>query len=158
VIFIDETNVIPSQKQDLDFIQLYFLVDGLSDIFSLGVIVCEMAAGNRPCLGESLATISNRSLSQRPYGRSRFWLPIAVKADEKIYAIAKKKLKPQVSRGRISDRSNDRNSETVFRVSTDGKKFGLLRAFVDGILVTICDFRSNHNLWPPLSCDERVRK
>jgi len=45
---------------------LYFLVDGLSDIFSLGVIVYEMAAGNRPFLGESLATISNRILSQMP--------------------------------------------------------------------------------------------
>jgi len=37
---------------------LYFLVDGLANIFSLGVIVDEMAAGNRPFLGESLATIS----------------------------------------------------------------------------------------------------
>jgi hypothetical protein len=41
----------------------------------LGVIVCEMAAGNCPFLGESHATISTRILSQMPYGRSRFWLP-----------------------------------------------------------------------------------
>ncbi|MCI0693135.1 hypothetical protein L0337_14155 [candidate division KSB1 bacterium] len=41
-------------------------VDGLSDIFSLGAIVYEMAAGNRPFLGESLATISNCILSQMP--------------------------------------------------------------------------------------------
>ena len=41
-------------------------VDGRSDIFSLGVIVYEMAADNRPFLGESLATISNRVLSQMP--------------------------------------------------------------------------------------------
>jgi len=58
---------------------LYFLIDGLADIFSLGVIVCEMAAGNRPFLGESLATISNRILSQMPYGRSRFWLLISIR-------------------------------------------------------------------------------
>jgi len=58
---------------------LYFLVDGLSDIFSLGVIGYEMAAGNRPFLGESLATISNRILSQMPCGRSRFWLPISIR-------------------------------------------------------------------------------
>jgi len=58
---------------------LYFLVDGLSDIFSLGVIVYEMAAGNRPLLGESLATIPNRILSQMPYGRSRFWLPSSIR-------------------------------------------------------------------------------
>jgi len=45
---------------------LYFLVDGLSDIFSLGVIVYEMAVGNRPFWDESLATISNRILSQMP--------------------------------------------------------------------------------------------
>ncbi len=54
-------------------------VDGLSDIFSLGVIVYAMAAGNRPFLGESLATISNCILSQVPYGRSRFWLPISTR-------------------------------------------------------------------------------
>lgn len=41
-------------------------VDGQSDIFSLGVIVYEMATGQRPFLGESLATISNRILSQTP--------------------------------------------------------------------------------------------
>jgi CHASE2 domain-containing sensor protein/predicted Ser/Thr protein kinase len=41
-------------------------VDGQSDIFSLGVIVYEMATGNRPFLGESLATISNRILAQAP--------------------------------------------------------------------------------------------
>lgn len=40
--------------------------DGQSDIFSLGVIVYEMATGQRPFLGESLATISNRILSQTP--------------------------------------------------------------------------------------------
>ncbi len=54
-------------------------VDGLSDIFSLGVIVYEMAAGNRPFMGESLATISNRILSQMPCGRSRFWLPSSIR-------------------------------------------------------------------------------
>ncbi|MCI0693132.1 hypothetical protein L0337_14140 [candidate division KSB1 bacterium] len=54
-------------------------VDGLPDIFSPGVIVYEMAAGNRPFLGESLATISNRILSQMPYGRSRFWLLISIR-------------------------------------------------------------------------------
>jgi serine/threonine-protein kinase len=53
-------------------------VDGLSDIFSLGVIVDEMAAGNRPFLGELLATISSRILSQMPYGRSRFWHPNSI--------------------------------------------------------------------------------
>ena len=41
-------------------------VDGQSDIFSLGVIVYEMATGQRPFLGESLATISNRILSHKP--------------------------------------------------------------------------------------------
>ncbi|MDZ7290418.1 MAG: serine/threonine-protein kinase [candidate division KSB1 bacterium] len=41
-------------------------VDGQSDIFSLGVIVYEMATGHRPFLGESIATISNRILSQMP--------------------------------------------------------------------------------------------
>jgi len=41
-------------------------VDGQSDLFSLGVIVYEMATGRRPFLGESLATISNRILSQMP--------------------------------------------------------------------------------------------
>jgi len=41
-------------------------VDGQSDIFSLGVIVYEMATGQRPFLGESLATISNRILAQMP--------------------------------------------------------------------------------------------
>ncbi|MCI0697211.1 serine/threonine-protein kinase [candidate division KSB1 bacterium] len=41
-------------------------VDGQSDIFSLGVIVYEMATGNRPFLGESLATISSRILAQMP--------------------------------------------------------------------------------------------
>jgi tRNA A-37 threonylcarbamoyl transferase component Bud32 len=41
-------------------------VDGLSDIFSLGVVIYEMATGNRPFLGESLATISNRILSHMP--------------------------------------------------------------------------------------------
>jgi len=52
---------------------LYFLVDGLSDIFSLGVIVYEMAAGNRSFLGEPLAIISNRILL-----RCRFWLLISI--------------------------------------------------------------------------------
>jgi len=52
---------------------LYFLVDGLSDIFSLSVIVYEMAAGNRPFLGESLATISNRFLSQMPMINAKSW-------------------------------------------------------------------------------------
>jgi serine/threonine-protein kinase len=41
-------------------------IDGQSDIFSLGVIVYEMATGNRPFLGESLATISSRILAQMP--------------------------------------------------------------------------------------------
>ncbi len=41
-------------------------VDGQSDIFSLGVIVYEMATGTRPFLGESLATISSRILAQAP--------------------------------------------------------------------------------------------
>ena len=41
-------------------------VDGQSDIFSLGVILYEMATGQRPFLGDSLATISNRILSQVP--------------------------------------------------------------------------------------------
>jgi CHASE2 domain-containing sensor protein len=41
-------------------------VDGLSDIFSLGVVVYEMATGHRPFLGESLATISSRILSNMP--------------------------------------------------------------------------------------------
>lgn len=41
-------------------------IDGQSDIFSLGVIVYEMATGQRPFLGESLATISNRILSKAP--------------------------------------------------------------------------------------------
>lgn len=58
---------------------LYFLVAGLPDIFSLGAIVYEMAAGNRPFFGESLATISNRILSQMPYGRSSFRLPISIR-------------------------------------------------------------------------------
>jgi len=53
----------PSRCPDFHW---YFLVDGLSDILSLGVIVYEMAAGNRPFLGESLATIFNRILSQMP--------------------------------------------------------------------------------------------
>ncbi|GEM_PF-3869124 len=39
-------------------------VDGLSDIFLLGVIVYEMFAGYCLFLVESLATISNRILSQ----------------------------------------------------------------------------------------------
>jgi len=51
---------------------LYFLVAGLSDIFSLGVIACEMAAGNRLFLGESLATISNRILTQMMIPASDF--------------------------------------------------------------------------------------
>ncbi|MDZ7360502.1 MAG: serine/threonine-protein kinase [candidate division KSB1 bacterium] len=41
-------------------------VDGQSDMFSLGVIVYEMATGQRPFVGESLATISNRILAQMP--------------------------------------------------------------------------------------------
>jgi tRNA A-37 threonylcarbamoyl transferase component Bud32 len=41
-------------------------IDGQSDIFSLGVIVYELATGHRPFLGESLATISNRILSHAP--------------------------------------------------------------------------------------------
>jgi serine/threonine protein kinase len=59
------TTVEKIKPADPDF-HLYFLVAGLSDIFSLGVIVYEMAAGNRPFLGESLATISNRILAQMP--------------------------------------------------------------------------------------------
>src|SRR5574341_1740979 len=38
-------------------------IDGQFDIFSLGVLVDEMAAGSRPFLGDSLATISNRILA-----------------------------------------------------------------------------------------------
>ncbi|MDZ7343670.1 MAG: serine/threonine-protein kinase [candidate division KSB1 bacterium] len=41
-------------------------VDGQSDIFSLGVVVYEMATGQRPFLGESIATISHRILSNMP--------------------------------------------------------------------------------------------
>jgi CHASE2 domain-containing sensor protein len=41
-------------------------VDGQSDLFSLGVIVYEMATGQRPFLGESLTAISNRILSHAP--------------------------------------------------------------------------------------------
>jgi CHASE2 domain-containing sensor protein len=41
-------------------------VDGQSDLFSLGVIVYEMATGQRPFLGDTLAAISNRILSQKP--------------------------------------------------------------------------------------------
>jgi hypothetical protein len=59
--------------------KLYFLVDDLSDIFSLGIIVYEMAASNRQFLSDSLTTISNRIISQMPYGRSRYWLPIAIR-------------------------------------------------------------------------------
>ena len=54
-----------TKPADPDF-HLYFLGDGLSNIFLRGVIIYEMAAGNRPFLGESLATISNRILSQMP--------------------------------------------------------------------------------------------
>jgi hypothetical protein len=43
------------------------------------VIAYEMAAGNRPFLGESLATVFNRILSQMPYGRSRFWISISIR-------------------------------------------------------------------------------
>jgi len=59
------TTVEKTKPADPDF-DLHFLADDFSDIFSLGVIVYEMAAGNRPFLGESLATISNRILSQMP--------------------------------------------------------------------------------------------
>jgi len=59
------TTVEKTKPADPDF-HLYFLVAGLANIFSLGVIVYEMAAGNRLFLGESLATISSRILSQMP--------------------------------------------------------------------------------------------
>ncbi len=59
-----------NQVADLNF-HLHFLIASLSDIFSLGVIVYEMATGNRAFLGDSLATISNCILSQMPYGHAR---------------------------------------------------------------------------------------
>jgi len=72
------TTVEKTKPADPDY-HLCFLVDGLSDIFSLGVSVYEMAAGNRPLLDEALATISNRIFSRMPDGRSRFRLPISTK-------------------------------------------------------------------------------
>jgi len=69
-------------------------VDGQSDIFSLGVIVYEMATGQRPFLGESLATISNRILSQTPLRASELNTKLSPALDATLaQAMAKDKSK-----------------------------------------------------------------
>jgi CHASE2 domain-containing sensor protein len=69
-------------------------VDGQSDIFSLGVIVYEMATGQRPFLGDSLATISNRILSQTPLRASELNTRLSPALDATLaQAMAKDKTK-----------------------------------------------------------------
>jgi len=69
-------------------------VDGQSDIFSLGVIVYEMATGQRPFLGDSLATISSRILSQTPLRASELNTKLSPALDATLaQAMAKDKTK-----------------------------------------------------------------
>ena len=69
-------------------------VDGQSDIFSLGVIVYEMATGQRPFLGDSLATISSRILSQTPLRASELNTKLSPALDATLaQAMAKEKSK-----------------------------------------------------------------
>jgi len=69
-------------------------VAGQSDIFSLGVIVYEMATGQRPFLGDSLATISSRILSQTPLRASELNTKLSPALDATLaQAMAKDKTK-----------------------------------------------------------------